>query len=154
MSSLKSAVSRVKRQFTSRNSVPVERAFVRSEDIDVILAAIPESKASESPWVTGDVPVGSKAFLEELEGHHNEICLYGGTHMTRLIGYYEDDDDCYYVVAGRYGDKTIRLSCVGGLLSLKHYLPEEVYQGIESTFALNGSEATETFSIQKAVNDE
>jgi hypothetical protein len=147
MSDLKIAIARVKRQFTSSNSIPVTRASIFDEDMSIILSALPESDPGDSTWITGDLAVGSEDFLEELKAHSNEICLYGNTNMTRLIGYYEDDDECYYVVRGRYGDKVGLLSCVGGLLSLKKYLPEAVYQGIENTFAQNGSDAEENFQV-------
>lgn len=151
MSSLINAISRVKRQFTSGNNVPVERAAVRAEDMNLILASVPDPE--EHHYITGDLAVGSEAFLEDLKTYHNEICLYGGTEMTRLIGYFEDDDDCYYMVAGRYGDKARLLSCVGGLISLKKYMPEAVYNNIENIFALNGSEATDSFEIRMDKTD-
>lgn len=69
--------------------------------------------------------------------------------MTGLIGYYEDDEDCYYMVSGKNGDGIQLMSCVGGLASLKQNMVAELYHDIEHSFSLNGSKPTETFKIEK-----
>ena len=125
-----------------------DNSAVLTEAVRSFPSEKPFPEKMTSPWISDGLTLGSDEFLDDLKKHHNEICLYGDTHMTRLIGYYEDDNDCYYLVSGLNGDKTRLMSCVGGLLSLKKYLPEQVYKGIESTFSLNGSEPTDTFKVE------
>lgn len=152
MSPLKEAIDRVKRQFSSGNDTAVDRASVRDDDMSLILSAIPNIENNLSPWISQETMAGTDKFIADLQSHHNDICLFGGTHMTRLIGYYEDDDDCYYRVSGMNGDKTRLMSCVGGLASLKDNLTAELYNDIEHSFSLNGSESTDKFEISKFLN--
>jgi hypothetical protein len=56
--------------------------------------------------------------------HFNELGIYGGTEITRLIGYSEDADDCYYILLAPPEEykgkcKEIHASMVGGWYSIK-----------------------------------
>jgi hypothetical protein len=56
--------------------------------------------------------------------HFNEIGIYGGTKIARLIGFGEDPSDCYYLLRyppGEWGEgcKDIYSTMVGGWYSIK-----------------------------------
>jgi hypothetical protein len=60
--------------------------------------------------------------------HFNEIGIYGGDSITRLIGYSEDESDCYYILRflpvwnddfSGFTNKTVHCSMVGGWYSIK-----------------------------------
>jgi|WetSurMetagenome_2_1015567.scaffolds.fasta_scaffold831337_1 hypothetical protein len=65
-----------------------------------------------------------KVARKKCQKHFNEIGIYGGTDITRLIGYAEDAEDCYYILRypskmwkDRYSD--VWCSMVGGWFSIK-----------------------------------
>lgn len=63
-------------------------------------------------------------YQKECRKHFNELGIFGGTDLTRLIGYGEDEDDCYYLLCyppEEYGGvcKEVYASMVGGWFSIK-----------------------------------
>jgi len=128
------AFSRIERQFTSANSVEVDRAHVRREDWEAIK---PELFHKELP---DHYKVGTSSFLKVLRRFHNTLCLFDGIDLVRLIGYEEDEQDAYFkvIVADKNSPgagKEVLLTCVGSLHPLISSLPESVYQRMEQNLA-------------------
>lgn len=70
-----------------------------------------------------------------VDKHCGELVL-DSFEIVRLDGLHDEpDDDYYYLVSGRNG--RVFVSCVGGLIPLKDYLPEDVYGKLEYVFNLN-----------------
>ena len=68
-------------------------------------------------------PFDNKIIIEqEIKEFGNQIVLYSGD-LYRLIGYADGKDDYYYIMKNLRGVKSWQ-SCVGGIVPLKKYLPE------------------------------
>lgn len=83
---------------------------------------------------------GSEAFAL-----HNHIGIVHDWKLVRLIGYCEDEMDCYCWTKDRHG-KEVKCSMVGAFESLKGKLDR--YDQLESGFALNGCPPTDEFKIE------
>ena len=80
-------------------------------------------------------------FVEE---HKGELML-DYFDVVRLIGFDEDNDDCYYKVqAVKRG--IYSTSCIGWLIPLKGVLPKEDYSDLERVFNLNVEIETDQIS--------
>ena len=75
--------------------------------------------------------------LEECQKHFNEIGLFGDMDMCRLIGYAEDEYDCYYKTMhpSILGDepKIVYESAVGAWETMKGIYPR--YEALEHQFS-------------------
>jgi hypothetical protein len=79
-----------------------------------------------------------------VETHKGELML-DYFDVVRLIGFDEDDDDCYYKVqAVKRG--VYSTSCIGWLIPLKGVLPKEDYSDLERVFNLNVGVETDQIS--------
>lgn len=77
--------------------------------------------------------------IAKLPTMFNEIGLWADTEISRLIGYGEDEDDCYYILMfpkGPYNDpKIVWCSMVGPWVSLKCCYRR--YEQLESHMTFN-----------------
>lgn len=65
--------------------------------------------------------------------------------VGRLIGYAEDEDDCYNIIAFPH-NKVIWSSCVGGFVSLRN-IDEKSFKYLDTLLELNASPKQEKFSV-------
>jgi len=77
----------------------------------------------------------SNQYKEFIEAHKFELML-DMFEVVKLIGYSEDQNDCYYVVYSlKRGE--VHSSCVGKLIPLKDVIPENDYKYLMRVFDLN-----------------
>ena len=73
---------------------------------------------------------------KEAEKLFDHICIMVDCTNQRVIGYYEDENDSYYVVKSLKG-KITHHSMVGTIISLKDQLNEKDYQYLDYRFKVN-----------------
>lgn len=85
---------------------------------------------------------------EELEIHHNDICIVYDLHLARLVGVAEDEDDFYYIIRQLNPKGQSWYSAVGHIVSLKGLYPKDRYEYMDYLFELNGAEKTDEFLVE------
>ena len=89
-----------------------------------------------------------ETILKEIGEHLNEIVVDQALNLSRLVGFAESEEDCYYILESRTGTQAYH-SCVGKLIYL-HDIEQDDYIMIENLFRINGSVGTETI-IEKVL---
>jgi len=80
-----------------------------------------------------------RAIIRFCKQHDGELVLETTGHeLYRLIGFMSDDED-YYWNLREFGRRCKEHydSCVGGLIPIKDYLPEEIYDNLERVWFIN-----------------
>ena len=79
--------------------------------------------------------------IDFVEKYKNTVCLMYGDTLVRLLDFYEDDADYYYVAESPWFEheslRVVRYSAVGGCVALKGYIPEDDYQYVLGNFNFN-----------------
>lgn len=87
-------------------------------------------------------------FADEMRPFANDICVVFDMRLGRLVGVCETEDDFYYVVR-ELGKGEQLYSAVGPCVSLKGRYPEDAYQRLEDTFAVNNAAPADTFKVER-----
>lgn len=87
--------------------------------------------------------------LEECKEMFNDICL-SFTHVYRLVGFMEGEDDYYYIFDDYRGNRNY-VSCCICIDSLKNKVSQ--YEALEMMFTLNGCPPAEEFLLKSEVDE-
>lgn len=87
---------------------------------------------------------------QETRKRHNELVLTHTGHVVRLIGFYDGEDDYYYIVKNTNGvePRHSYWSCVGGLVYLKDRLEQDEYESLDRTCEYAGCEKAEAYMFK------
>lgn len=88
---------------------------------------------------------------QETQQHFNELVITPGGHVGRLIGFYDGEDDYYYIVLNMYGaeHRQTYWSCVGALIYLKNQISAEEYDVLDRTAELAGAPKADAYIHKK-----
>jgi hypothetical protein len=95
--------------------------------------------------------MSKKSILEEARDLHNHICILFDHDLVRVIGYHEDEIDCYYKVCDANG-KIWCATAVGYCVSLKDIYPR--YDILDDSFNRNHCPRTKVFEVTIATPEE
>jgi len=76
-----------------------------------------------------------KIILKQIKKHNGELVL-DLFEVVKLEGFYEDEEDYYYIYRNLIGEK-IYSSCVGSFIPLKSQLNRKYYNELLRIFNLN-----------------
>lgn len=83
--------------------------------------------------------------IKEVEKHFNEIIIDFGLRVGRLVGFAETEEDYYYIISHKNGERNVHskeghsyLSAVCDLIYLKETISDFDYNRLDKLIEING----------------